>query len=460
MNRLRLSFLESWLKNKNRKPLVIRGARQVGKTWLVRELARNAKRELVEINFEDTPKKASFFESNDPFESLSMIESSLGRRLNPSKIILFLDEIQAAPELLAKLRWFAEKHPELPVIAAGSLLEFVLAKHTFSMPVGRIEYMHLEPLSFEEFVFARLGKTTCDFFKKTTLTSSIPAALHKQFLQLFREYTIVGGMPEAVNCWIKKSSFIEVNKAHHNLLSTYRDDFSKYQGKIESARLEDVIENIPRMIGTKFIYQHVNRSVSANSIKSALELLVKARICTKVSYCSANGIPLGAEVKSKSFKMLFLDVGLCNAALGLRLEPLLECEDLNFVNNGAISEQVVGQLLRALSPAYIEPKTYYWRKENPSANAEIDYLIQHHDSVVPIEVKSGSTGTLRSLHYFMQKKKNPIAIRINSDPPSLTEVNVKDHKGTPIQYKLLSLPFYLVEQTHRFLESLSIEYSL
>ena len=454
MKRVRSQFLREWISDIDRKPLVIRGARQVGKTWMVREFAKEGKSDLFEINFEKRPELFSYFSSNDPKKIIQGLEAVFHREIHPKKAVLFLDEIQIFPELLAKLRWFAEEMQELPVIAAGSLLDFVLAKHEFSMPVGRIGYMHLEPLSFEEFLLARTGPPTLKLLQNMSCDTKIPEVLHEQYLSFFSEYAVVGGMPKAVSAWLESGSFLKVNKMHHDLLATYRDDFSKYRGRMDVDRLEDVFQAVPGVLGKKFIYQHVNPGVSSVSIKSALNLLIKAKITSRVVHSSANGIPLGSEVRSKSFKVLYLDVGLCSAILDLRPEKLLQIEDLNLVNKGAISEQVVGQLLRTLPPAYIEPKNYYWRKETPSASAEIDYLIQHNGSIVPIEVKSGKTGTLKSLHLFMQQKKLSIAVRINSDLPSLTEVNMKDHKGEPIHYKLLSIPFYLIEQLHRLLESL------
>lgn len=460
MKRARLSFLQDWLNAAKRKPIIIRGARQVGKTWLVRQLSRESSKELYEINFEKRPDWVHLFASNDPNQILINLEAAFGKKINPDTSILFLDEIQGSPELLAKLRWFAEDMPQLPVIAAGSLLDFVLEEHNFSMPVGRIQYLHLEPLSFDEFLIAKGEELLLDYLGKFEWKMEYPQTLHNKLSSLFREYLIIGGMPAAVYSWVSESSLTQVNQIHHDLMATYRDDFSKYRGKIESERLEEVMMAVPRMLGTKFIYQRVNPSVSAMSIKRALELLEKAKICTRAYSCAANGVPLGSEIRSKFFKVFFLDVGLNNAALGLTLNQVSNVTDLTLIHEGSVAEQVVGQLLKTVLPPYVEPHNYYWHREEKGSNAEVDYVIQHADQVVPIEVKAGSTGSLKSLHLFMRMKNFPLALRFNSDIPTCTQIEVKNHTGSPIRYTLMSLPFYFIGQIHRLIDTYKHDQSL
>lgn len=453
MLRSRFSFLRSWLEDVERKPVIIRGARQVGKTFLVRFLAKECNKHLCEINFEKRPDWASLFSSNDPNQILINLEAAFGKRLDPHSSLLFLDEIQASPEILAKLRWFAEDMPALPVIAAGSLLEFVLEKHHFSMPVGRISYLHLEPMSFEEFLLAKDEAPLLKYLENYQLTVEIPAAIHDKLLRQFREYLIIGGMPAAVQSWITEASLAKVNQIHHDLIATYRDDFAKYRGRLEPDRLEEVMMAIPRMFGAKFVYKHVNASVNTESIKYALELLEKARVCFRTYSCAANALPLGSEIRIKFFKEFFLDVGLSNALLGLTLTEMNRV-DLLDIQNGGVAEQVVAQLLRTIVPPYVEPRNFYWHREEKGSNAEVDFLIQHSNKIVPIEVKAGSTGSLKSLHLFMGLKQFPFALRINGDKPSSTQVKVQDHLGNPIQYRLLSCPFYLCGQLHRLLKEI------
>lgn len=449
MKRNALKFLNEWFQSNNRKPLVIRGARQVGKTWLVRQFAQTTHLNLIEINFEKTPQLASFFQSNDIPQILLNLSAHFNVTIKATECLLFLDEIQVVPELLSKLRWFAEEFAELPVIAAGSLLEFVLEKHSFSMPVGRINDMHLEPLSFEEFLLANNKNVLIEFLKMFDLKTVIPMVIHSQLMQHFKEYVIVGGMPAAVLEWINQRNFKGVNQIHHDLLATYRDDFAKYSGRLSTERLDEVMLAVPKYLGEKFVYTRVKPSIQISPIKQSLDLLCRARICHKVMGSSANGVPLGAEIQEKYFKVIFLDVGLCSAALGLSLDQLYMIDEINVINRGGISEQVVGQLLRTLFPFYIEPTLYCWHREEKGSSAEVDYVMAHQNQIIPIEVKSGSTGSLKSLHGFMSLKNLPLAVRINSDVPTQTDVKMKDYQGKEIQYSLISLPFYLIGQLTR-----------
>ncbi len=453
MKRDRSSFLVNWLSTSSRKPLVIRGARQVGKTWLIREIARSQGLKLIEFNFEKRPDLESLFSSNDPKEIMIHIAALTGSKIEPSKAILFLDEIQAAPHLLAKLRWFSEDLPELAVIAAGSLLDFALAKHEFSMPVGRIGYLYLEPLSFEEFLDATEQHELRVYLQNYDWDLLIPEAIHAQLTAMVQEYLIVGGMPAAVLAWANEKSLDTIHQMHFDLLATYRDDFAKYSGRLELGRLEDIMRSVPHQLGKKFVYKDANSEVTTNSLKQALDLLSKARVCHPIIATSANGLPLGAEADEKFSKVIMLDCGLCSISLGLSLHQLRSVSEISMINSGGMAEQLAGQLLRTVTPAYVPPSLYYWQRRKKSAEAEIDYVIQHENQVIPIEVKAGTTGTLKSLHQFMKEKKKTIAIRVNSDIPRMGPVQVKDSLGDSIQYNLLSLPFYLLGQLHRLITS-------
>jgi predicted AAA+ superfamily ATPase len=449
MRRYLIDKLKDWLISSSRKPAVLRGARQVGKTWTVRELAKKAGKQLVELNFEKQRSLAVHFESNEPATILLNLESALNQSINPANSILFLDEIQAAPELLAKLRWFYEDMPELPVIAAGSLLEFILEKHTFSMPVGRIQYFFIEPLGFEEFLLAKNETHLLSALEKISIEESLNASLHNKANLLFKEFVLVGGMPEAVSTWIKTSSLDALAEVHHNLIHTYQDDFTKYAGKLSIPYLEEVLHTIPTCLTKKFVYSHVNPAGRHESIKQALHLLLKARLCHKVLSVSANGIPLAAEVNAKIFKIILIDVGLVSTMLGLKLHQFNNIEDILVVNKGALAEQVIGQLLRLLSPYYIDPELYYWNRESANSSAEIDYLIQDNQRLIPIEVKSGAQGKLRSLHQFMSEKPWKLAIRFYSGPIQRDHIKSKTTTGDANDYELISLPFYMLGQLYR-----------
>ena len=451
-----LAYLTTWIHSTNRKPIVIRGARQVGKTWMVRELAHITGKKLIELNFEKRVSWRDLFASNDPKEILINLESEWNITIDPANSLLFLDEIQAAPDLLSKLRWFFEEMPELPVVAAGSLLEFTLAEHSFSMPVGRISYLHVEPFSFEEFLEAQGCVKLHEFLLSWQWDKPIASTIHDQLMGYMKEYLMIGGMPEAVISWREQRSLDLVAEIHNALLATYREDFSKYSGRLSQERLNEILTTVPKLLGEKFIFSRANQDVSSETLKKALRLLCMARICHKVYATHGNGVPLGADIKESWFKAIFLDVGLASSLLDIKLHQIKQLDALTLVNKGGLSEQVVGQLLRTLEPGYKEPHLYYWLREQKGSSAEIDYLIQHEGRIIPIEVKSGSTGSLKSLHYFMHLKGLSQAMRINADLPSIVAVNTKIHSGEEVHYQLLSIPFYLTGQLHRLLGSNSV----
>lgn len=451
MQRILQQYLTDWLSQQNRKPLIIRGARQVGKTWLAYHLAQIHNLQLIEFNFEKQPDAASLFASNDVNQILINLQSSTEKTIIPECSLLFLDEIQACPEILAKLRWFAEDLPALPVIAAGSLLEFTLVDHAFSMPVGRISYVHLEPLSFQEYLLAKGRHQLFEYLQNFQLTMAIPLAIHQQLMSLFKEYLIIGGMPAAVSSWIQNESLAQVEQIHHDLLATYRDDFAKYAGKISHEALESIMLKTPQLLAKKFVYSHINQNIPSVVLKKALDLLIKAKICYPVKCVGGNGTPLATEVKEKFFKITLLDVGLVCALLKLKINQFSTIDDLTLISQGGITEQVVGQLLRTIESPYIAPELYYWTRTAKGAESEVDYLTSQQNQVIPIEVKSGSTGSLKSLHYFMSKKQYKLAVRINGDQVSVTDIDVLTQVGETAKYRLLSIPFYLTEQLYRLL---------
>jgi len=459
MKRRLEAALSTWSKHPGRKPLVLRGARQVGKSWLVREWGARRYGPVIELNLERDPHLGSCFKGNDPRATLRRLEAYTGRIISPDgSALLFLDEIQASPEVLAKLRWFAEELPRLPVIAAGSLLDFALADHSFSMPVGRIAYLHLEPLGFEEFLDALgeqpLARALAELEVKQVRRDPdpFPEALHQKAVALFREYLLVGGMPAAVAQYRTARSLPAIGQVHRDLLATIRDDFAKYADRVHHRRLTAVFDSVPQQLGGKFSFARVDRSERAAALARAVELLCLARVCHRVQASPAVRVPVAAGAEARSFKLLLLDVGLVSAALGLTLEDL-EGADLTLANQGAVAEQVVGQLLRLNFAAGQSAGLHYWRRAERGSEAEVDYVVQHGAALVPIEVKAGATGSLKSLHVLMAERKWARAVRFNADLPSLVEVRVKTRPGAAANYELLSLPLYLVEQLPRLLSS-------
>lgn len=449
MQRKALQHLQDWFNNPNRKPLVLRGARQVGKTWLVRTFAHNHHRELIELNFEKDKHLSHHFDSHDPDTILLNLESAFNQSINSDTSLLFLDEIQAAPEILATLRWFYENKPELPVIAAGSLLEFVLDDHSFSMPVGRINYCFIEPLGFEEFLQAQGQTHLLKALAKVHPQAPLNEALHQKASQLFKEFMMVGGLPQAVDTWINTHSMHAVSQVHHDLIHTYQDDFAKYAGRLSTQYLDDTFMAIPQLLTQKIMYSRIHSGARHYNIKQAVELLTQARLGHKVYHVHANGIPPGAEIKPRAFKMILVDVGLVSALLGIQWHQIKHLHDAMLINQGALTEQAIGQLLRLLKPYYQEPHLYYWARDSKASSAEIDYLEQYGHNLIPVEVKAGKEGKLRSLHQFMYEKHWPLACRFYDGPIRLQNIQTKTTQGHPVSYHLLSLPFYLI---HRFYE--------
>ncbi len=449
MRRIAFDYIREWKDRTTRKPLVIRGARQVGKSFLVRLAAQDLFENLVEINFERMPDLASYFASKSPLKILSLLEARLNVSIEPGKTLLFLDEIQAAPEVFATLRYFHEELPGLHIIAAGSLLEFVLQEHSFSMPVGRIEYMHLGPMTFEEFLLACGREKLQQWLKGYTLEENVPEGLHQELMGLVRQYCVVGGMPEAVAVFAQKGSYRDCEQSQQSILSTYRDDFSKYSTKAQHRRIEKIFTAIPRLVGRKFMFSHVDREDRARELGMALHLLCLARVAHQVRHCHGNGVPLGAEADDRMFKVLFLDVGLLCRSCGLRMPDIEQAGDLMLVNNGAVCEQLVGQHLLMSGAFYEDPALNCWIRERPNSSAEVDYLIAVGPHVIPVEVKAGATGRLKSLHLFLDEKNRSFGLRFNADVPSLLHTQTAQSGGKAKPFRLLSLPFYMLGQARR-----------
>lgn len=449
MRRSAIDYLAAWKENPRRKPLVLRGARQVGKSWLARRFSETCMGNLVEINFEQTPKVSHLFSDQSPEKIVSRLELHSGQEISPGQTLLFLDEVQAAPEVFACLRYFHELMPSLHVVAAGSLLEFVLQKHEFSMPVGRIEYLHLGPASYEEYLMASGREHLADFLGTYRVGDELPVSVHEQFMEALREYLVVGGMPEAVQTFVDSSSFLECDKVKQSILSTYQDDFSKYGSRVNVSRIQQVYQRLPHLVGGKFKYSHVDRGAQARDVAAALQLLCLARVACKIHHSSSNGVPLGAEIDERKFKTLFLDVGLLCRSCGLSLLDFEQAGDIMLVNAGAVCEQFIGQHLLYSRDFFEEPELHYWSREKRQSSAEVDYVLSLGNRVIPVEVKAGKTGRLKSLHAFMREKKQSFGLRFNADMPSLLEDTAELPGGERLDYRVLSLPLYMVGQARR-----------
>jgi len=452
MKRDTLKDLDNWYDRKNRKPLIIRGARQVGKTSLVRMLAESRFENLVEINFDLNPEKSALFASRDVEQIIQLLEVDLDADIIPGKTLLFLDEIQSAAEVIPLLRYFYEKMPALHVIAAGSLLEFVLTEHTFSMPVGRIEYLFMGPMSFSEFLAANGKEKLCGFLADYQLGDPLPQSIHETLLGLLKMYCIVGGMPAAVKAYTLSGDLRLASREQSSILQTYRDDFSKYGNLIDTRLLGTVFTAIPRLVGQKIKYVNIDRNERAKPLADCIDMLGMARVIYGVAHSAGNGIPLGAETNAKDRKPLFLDVGLLCCALGLKATDLHQAESLILVNSGTVAEQFAGQHLLYSGESSAEPNLYYWNREQRSSSSEVDYLLAHGSQVVPVEIKAGKAGSLKSLHVFAAEKGSARAVRFNTEIPTLCMVSSAVASKQSEPFELISLPLYLIGETNRLLD--------
>ena len=397
--------------------MVLRGARQVGKSTLVHHFAEKNGLVLNEVNLEQNLYLNNLFKTLDMDSIIRELDALVGRNIQESGALLFLDEIQATPHAIQALRYFYEEKPELPVISAGSLLEFALADHHFSMPVGRIEYYHLGPMTFMEFLTA-VEPALNRYLSEFRINETIPVTAHQKLVKRQREFLFVGGMPEAVKAFVEESSFVEVTAVHRSIAGTYQDDFSKYAKQKDLALMQKVFRQIPRIIGQKVKYSNISREDKSGNVKSVIDLLVKARVCHQVFHSHCSGVPLIADIHENVYKMLFMDVGLAAYLTGLDWIALQALDGDGLVNEGKLAEQFVGQhLFNPLEP----PQLTYWLREQKTANAETDYVTASGNQVIPIEVKAGKSGTLKSLQQF--------ALRISAE--------IKSHFSHREEYAIL-----------------------
>ena len=450
MYRYAIAYLKKWKTSPSRKPLVIRGARQVGKTFLVRDFAHEFKNYL-EINLETDIQILSYFKSSDPKEIINLLSLHNNTDIIPGQTLLFFDEIQAAPEIFAKLRYFYELMPDLHVIAAGSLLEFILEEHEFSMPVGRIEYLHLGPMNFSEFLLATGNEKLLDFIRNFRLPDMVHPPIHQKLISLYKAFLVIGGMPESIKSYLDNMSFIDSDRIKANILSTHMDDFNKYRKRASHALLATAFRSIPSLVGHKVKYSTISKDHRSSEVAAALNLLALSKICYAVHHTSAQGIPLGAGCNEKVFKLLFLDVGLMCSLLGLTMAHISNVDEISLVNKGELSEQYVGQHLLYRKDYYSEPELFYWSRENPNSNAEVDFVIAHGPTIVPVEVKAGKTGTLKSLHLFVLERSLATGVRINLDIPSMVRSTGSLPNGDRYNYNLISIPCYMISELDRFL---------
>lgn len=401
--------LLEWKSSQQRKPLLVRGARQIGKSFSITAFGSSSFEGNTHVfNFEKHPELSSIFEQNlDSKRILSELELFVGSHIKQGSDLLFFDEIQECPNAIMSLRYFFEEQPSLHVIAAGSLLEFVLKDISF--PVGRIQMISMFPMTYNEFVHALGNNLLTEKLKSGT---ELPIPILDKANKLLFSYFIVGGMPECVQTFINTNSYIKVGKVQDNLLTTFRQDFSKYAGHSDKRCLNSVLSSVAAKVGEQIKYAQLSADFTNPTIKKAFELLETARLFTKIRKSTANGLPLGAAVSEKKFKTVFLDIGLMARSIGLSAANGIHKKALMSSFNGKLAEQFVGQELLVTRMREL----YYWAREAKGSSAEVDYLTIQSHKIVPIEVKSGVAGKLKSMHMLLKSHAHiPYGIVLTED---------------------------------------------
>ncbi len=413
MKRQVSAALLEWKDDENRKILLLRGARQVGKTFSVRELAKEFTH-FVEINFEKNADIQSFFDQNlDPERICTSLSAYYRIPINEGETLLFFDEIQSCPMAIKALRFFYESKPGLHVIAAGSLLEFALSGLT-SWGVGRIRSLYMYPMSFDEFLMANQEDALIELKKEASPENPLYPAFHEKLKEYLRYFLLIGGMPEAVKTFISnRSDMKSVQNVLSDIATSYYDDFAKYKRRIPVLRLREVMNSVVNQAGGKYIYSKAGSLSNPAQAKEALDLLEMAGLVYKVYHSSGQGVPLGSEVNFKKFKCLLHDSGIFQQIAGLRITDLIIAENIDMLNKGNLAEAFAGVELIKYSQANKKHQLYYWHREKRGSSAEVDYLLENETQIVPLEVKSGSTGKMQSLNLFINEKKSPEGIRLS-----------------------------------------------
>lgn len=437
------SELLNWKNRSNRKPLILRGARQVGKTTIINHFSNNYA-QFISLNLE-RPADADLFLQHTSIQALAtgifyLHGANFEKRHNT---LIFIDEIQEVPDAINLLRYFYEDFPEIHVVAAGSLLEIVLSENT-NVPVGRVEYLILRPVSFDEFLGATGETQSLEILKNY----EIPDYAHDKLMSLFNTYTLIGGMPEVVQSYATHKNLSILKKIYESLLISYQNDFEKYAKNTAQVQiLRQILKTIGTETGNRIKFQNFgNSNYGSREVGEALRTLEKALLVKLIYPCFSTKFPLQTDFK-KSPKLQFLDTGLFNKMAGIQKE-LIRSTAIELVHQGKVAEHIVGQelLTPSFSP-YDELK--FWTRENKDSNAEVDYLFEHEGFIIPVEVKLGASGRLRSLHSFIDEAPHNIGVRVSSN-----KLKIETHKTIAgKEYKLLNIPFYLVSKLSRYIDA-------
>lgn len=450
-------YLLEWSQRSSHKPLLLRGARQVGKSTAVRHLSQKFK-SFVEVNFERQPSYKQLFQGDiDVKRIVPQMAAIAGKPIEPGSTLLFLDEIQACPEAIMSLRFFKEDMPELHVIAAGSLLEFALEElPTFG--VGRIHSMFMFPMTFDEFLLANGENLLIEARNQATSSAPLPAPLYEKLVGLLRTFMLVGGMPEAVSKWVETHDYLACQEVQDDIVVTYEDDFPKYKKRVDPMLLRLTMRSAAVQATKKFVYSQVGGSYSTSEVKKALEMLILAGILIPVTHTSANGVPLGSEADYSYRKMLLLDTGLMLRLLNMTTgdvseltTQILTSDVSELANKGPMAEMVAGLEILHYKTPNIRHDLFYWLRMTKNSSAEIDYLVTYKQQVVPIEVKAGMQGGMKSLWLFMNEKHLDNALRCSMENYGSFEYqDVKDNNAVR---HVQICPLYAMSQMDKLLSA-------
>jgi len=436
------NYLLEWKNSYRRKPLILRGARQVGKTFVIDKFAKENYTYYLKINLEQDQNLRSLFETNYPSEIIENLSVMYNIPFIENQTLLFIDEIQIAPKAIVTLRYFYEQMPDIHIITAGSLLDFTLNQTQYSMPVGRVEFAYMYPLTFKEFLVANNENSLAEYIKNYNFDKNFAEVIHQRICQFLRLYFFIGGMPEAVDTYVKTKNLLEVEKIHSNILTSLQFDFAKYGTRKQQDYLQDILQYSATNIGRKIKYVNINQNANASQLKDALMRLEMSRVLHLVRSTHSAKVPITQFQDNDVFKSIFMDIGLANHLSKIKLN---EIQNLITDFEGTLAEQFVGQELIANSQFFIEKKLNYWIREAKNSNAEIDYLEQIGNEIYPIEVKAGKRGTLKSLNVFLTEKNKNIGIRLNLDIPTVAKelpLNSNLPNAIEAKYTLFSLPIY------------------
>jgi predicted AAA+ superfamily ATPase len=404
--------LLQWKSETEHFPLLIRGARQVGKSSVIREFGKQFDY-FMEINFEINPEISKVFDADFQPQRICQELSLLHNiPIEAGKTLLFFDEIQSCVPAISSLRFFYEKMPELHVVAAGSLLEFAL-EGLPSFGVGRVRSLYLYPFSFDEFLNALGENLLAKAIANASPNNPLPEIVHTKALNLYKRFLIIGGMPKVVSYYVQTGNLLKCQQILDDLFQSYQDDFVKYRKRVSDFMLLEVFRAVVRQNGGKFVYSKAIPELNAVQVKFCLELLVMAGLIFPVTHTAANGLPLGAEANPKFRKYFLLDTGIFHRMMQLDLSDLLLNNDFESINKGAIAELFTG--LELVKSSSRRAELYYWHRETRNSQAEIDFLWQKQREILPIEVKSGKKGSMQSLYIFLKEKELGKGIRVSQE---------------------------------------------